>query len=592
MTALETSIAQLAPSLWRHFEERPVTIGQFIYMEEYANQGRWVWPAVGSELENIFGRELATRFDHQEAILKWARGAGKSWGVSMMFAYLLYWLLNLKDPQGYFGLAPGSKIVLLNQSINELQARRVIFTEIKNRVEQTPWFKAHGYVPNPKVQSELQFPKGVIVFPGTSSLTFPQGYHVFGGAVDEAAFFLEKGVVVAGMDDERADPADVIYDTILRGITSRFGGHGLLAAISNPSHGQDFIERKHAFAIAGDPGRNVPPPPRMYASMKALWETRPGPEFDADADAWKPWKMVRWVQQRPRPDGTVEVVREMLVPEFYLHAFRANPEGALRDLAAQSSAVGAGYMWDPDVVDRPSLGFGLPGYNPNRLHPADEHPETRAITFAPWFQQEAVHRDALVHGHCDLSKNRDACGLAFGHAVGETMIAGMRRPVIRVVLMLELKAPPGGQVDYSGIREIVDLVRARGFNLVYMTFDQFQSVDMVQQLNKKKIEAEVMSVDSDAVAYDTWKEAVNEARLDYYRYKPMHECAKSLILAGAKVDHRRGGKKDVTDALAGICRTLTERWMVAQPPASGTVRSAYVTGAQRRGRRTALDRLG
>ncbi len=89
-----------------------------------------------------------------------------------------------------------------------------------------------------------------------------------------------------------------------------------------------------------------------------------------------------------------------------------------------------------------------------------------------------------------------------------------------------------------------------------------------------------------------FKEAVNEARLDYYRYKPMHECAKSLILAGAKVDHRRGGKKDVTDALAGICRTLTERWMVAQPPASGTVRSAYVTGAQRRGRRTALDRLG
>lgn len=60
-----------------------------------------------------------------------------------------------------------------------------------------------------------------------------------------------------------------------------------------------------------------------------------------------------------------------------------------------------------------------------------------------------------------------------------------------------------------------------------------------------------------------------EGRLDYYQYRPFWDCIKSLIVPRAgKVDHTPNGKKDVSDAVAATCRTLTERWAQAVTPAA------------------------
>jgi hypothetical protein len=105
------------------------------------------------------------------------------------------------------------------------------------------------------------------------------------------------------------------------------------------------------------------------------------------------------------------------------------------------------------------------------------------------------------------------------------------------------------------------------------------SADSIQQFLKRGIQAEVLSVDADMIAYETFKEAIYEGRLDFYKYQPLYDCVKSLVLIrGKKVDHTHSGKKDVSDAVAGVCRTLTERWMVVRKGAAARVMSPVIAG--------------
>ena len=558
--------------------EDPVTIEEFILSKRYGNQAASAWRPIIDELIGVFGTD-PYGFANQEAIFKWAIGAGKSFAVSSAFAYMLYCTLNLRDPQDYYGLAPGTTIVWINQSFNEEQAKRVIFHEVSNRIRQAPWFKEHGFLPDPKIRSELRFPKDIVVFPGNSRMEFPAGYALLGGVIDEAAHFQEKAERIPGR--EREDPADVIYNSMLLRMRSRFGSRGLLMAISNPKHAEDFIERSYTFAKFGNPENEVPPPPRTYASHKALWHTKPGHEKDPETKQWIPWNLVPFEQTQTTPDGRREVTFRMMVPDVYLPDFLKDPEGAKCNLAAIASRIGMGYFADPEVVAHPGIVGQLPGCNAKRFHPFNELNQL-------WDGFKWPHGlGGTCHAHVDLSLTRDACGVALGHINGMVNVYGEPKPLIVVDFMLELHAPPGGEIDFQDVRNLLYMARdVRGFPLNYVSYDGWQSVDSIQQMRKRGIEAEVLSVDRDMSAYDTFKEAVYEARLDYYFYQPMVDCVKSLVLIkGKKVDHTPKGKKDVTDGLAAICQTLTERWMIDVRPAAGSVQtpvSASVGGRRTR----------
>jgi hypothetical protein len=80
------------------FEDPPVTIREFVTLPEYGNHAAVTWPAIVDELEAIFGVD-PVRFAHQQAVLEFAIGAGKSHLMSMAFTYMVYWALNLRDPQ-------------------------------------------------------------------------------------------------------------------------------------------------------------------------------------------------------------------------------------------------------------------------------------------------------------------------------------------------------------------------------------------------------------------------------------------------------------------------------------------------------------
>lgn len=149
------------------------------------------------------------------------------------------------------------------------------------------------------------------------------------------------------------------------------------------------------------------------------------------------------------------------------------------------------------------------------------------------------------------------CGVAMGHITGFRREGNEDLPNIKIDLMMEISAPPGGEIQISDIRQLIYVLISRGFKIFLVTMDGFQSVDSLQQFKKKGIRAELISVDRDLAPYEALKEAIYDGRLDYYYYEPFIDSAVKLELKdGKKVDHQPKGKKDVPDAVAGVVHNL------------------------------------
>jgi len=263
LEALSQRLSRISPT-WREmseaYEQPPAPVAEFVRSPLYLNLGDRVYPTVCRTLEALCSGS------YQEAAICWGIGAGKSFLSSLAITYLVHRTLCLRDPQGFYGLAPGSALAFLNMGASATQAQRVVFGEIKNRINGSPWFQRFCGIKtkeNPGgmeiMSGEIRFPKDILVVTGNSAETCPLGYNLLGAVLDEAAWLTET-------QDGRHDAAEEIYHALQRRIRSRFFDRGLLVLISSPRHAGDFIERKLAEAADN---------PRLYASRRALWEVKP-----------------------------------------------------------------------------------------------------------------------------------------------------------------------------------------------------------------------------------------------------------------------------------------------------------------------------
>lgn len=481
-----------------HNQTPRMTVGEFIAGEAGLGMGTSVFPEVVRTLETIFTG------GHDEAVLCWGIGSGKSFLGSLALCYMAHCVLCLRAPQRSLGMAPGSAITLLVAAPSERLARDVVFAEVSRRVRESAWFQRHA----PEAQhlaSELRLPKDLAIVAGSSSPTFPLGYNVLGAVIDEAAWFTTAG-------DEGKETVEEVYHALKRRVTSRFMGRGLVLLISSPRTAGDFMARRLA-AAAGDE--------KLYASRKAVWEVRPAESYSG---------------RRFTYDG-VEV------PVEHRREFDLNPRKALRDLAARPTHGVDAFLCDPAVLEA-------------AIDPALAHPLDDAGRLWAWFRPA----DALPrHVHVDLGLTRDACGFAMARC--ETDEARSGAPRVVVELMHRLAAPPNGEVELSRPREIILALRDRGFNIAQASYDGWQSADSRQILRKRGIATKTVSVDRTPEAYETLKELLLDGRLRVYRHEWfLREMAQLEFVAGAKVDHPPGGSKDVADAVAGAVSEAVRNW--------------------------------
>ncbi len=479
------------------YEQPPAPIEEFILSPLYLGLKGNVYPGVLATIKAIFDDS------YNEAVLCWGIGAGKSFLSSLSIAYMLHRALCLRDPQEHFGLAPGSTICFMNMAPSAQQARRVVFTEIRNRIANSPWFHS-PFAQAEVLKTELRFPKNIVVVPGCSAETFPLGYNVLGAVVDEAAWFIET--------EEGKDYAEEIYNALQRRIRSRFLDRGLVILISSPRHTDDFIERKLREAESN---------PKIYASRQPVWQVKPKSIYC----------------------GKTFEFQGMQVPVEYEADFKRNPQRALRDIAARPTDALEPFFTDPQVIEA-ACDATLPP-------PFDETGRWRADLHVP---------DKLPrYVHIDLGIKHDACGIAM--ACCRSAQEHPDEPEVVVELAWRLQAPEGGEVNLSRVRQLVVDLRRRGFNIAQVSYDGFQSVDSRQILQRQGFQTKLVSVDRDLSAYETLKELIHTGRLRMPLYEPLLRELRGLeLVRGRKVDHPPRGSKDVADSVAGAVSEAVRAW--------------------------------
>jgi hypothetical protein len=180
------------------------------------------------------------------------------------------------------------------------------------------------------------------------------------------------------------------------------------------------------------------------------------------------------------------------------------------------------------------------------------------------YPQRIVNPEEPRLCHIDLAYAKDSAGVSIGHVTEFRKIARGDHvemlPVIRFDMVLEIKVPKGGEIEFENIRKLIYTIRDKlGIPLKWISFDGFQSVDSMQMLYQRGFVVHYQSMDKDTEAYDFTKQAFYDGRVEAPAHAKAQREMITLEIDTKKriIDHPPHGSKDVSDSMAGVIRGLT-----------------------------------
>jgi DNA-binding CsgD family transcriptional regulator len=474
---------------------------------------------------------------YNELVAICGRRSGKGTVGSVLAWYKVYRLLELSNPQRYYGLTPGQSIGTINMANSEDQAKKNVFKHIKDRIEHGGrWFQelkkfCEANIQNWNQELVLYLPKNLQMSCGHS-----RAKSLVGGT-NIAALFDE---ICKYKNTDGADNAEEVYSTI-KASTATFGDDALIASLSSPEWEGDYGMQLLRMALERD---DSPLEERCGAcrSRAELPDYQPAP-----------------AKSHPRVFGIHMATWEANTTLSYDYLWEtqngaANPRMFWREFGARPSETTEGYYPDPGRWDR-------------QVDKSLVNPYVNGRLRDDW----APCCDSRRFVHVDLAVSRDAAGVAMAHKpvqgcrYYETMLeagktvanAAARKIVVDLALQIRPRASSSAdsaEIDFEAIRALVATWQSRGFPIKSgrVTYDGFQSVDSRQILRKMGFRTGLLSVDANLQPHDTLQELINQDQLAYPPDAILIREAKQLRLKnGRKVDHPpNGGSKDVVDAVA------------------------------------------
>lgn len=521
----------------RYFE-LPVGPREFFLSEDYLNRDPDdVYPAILDELEEIFEEEGdgSGSFRRWEAVLLKSIGAGKSFEAAGIIVYMVYRILCFEDPQANFKLAANSKLAALVVAPTAKKARDLVFDFAKGFVDSSPWFDRY-YPRDKRIKTELRFDwepvdasgrplpsaigkkfKNVYVLAGSGSRNAALGYTLFCAVIDEANFWETFESIRKGTNER----IDQMFLSLQRRVFSRMmvDGRlfGMVVVISSSMHEDDFAEQKGLESGTND---------RVYFTRKAIWEVKPKGTYSAET-----------FQMEAKLQG-LEITLE--IPVDFREEFRKNPTAALRDYASIPAAA-EGAFFNPSIVEELKAAMAQ---MPASVDQAD--PWGYVLDPKDWGPLVRNPKQHLCWIHCDLGIRRDEFGMALGYW-------NPARNRLTIPLVHKITVSVDHPLQFDVIQKMILGLRDLGWAIHKASFDNFQSEETLQRLEFQGVPVEKVSVDRNTIPYDTFLEYVNERAVDVPPHPDLFKQMKRLVLvAGKKVDHPKGGAKDVADAAAGV----------------------------------------
>lgn len=577
------------------YETAPVDVRTFLTDPYFLGEsGGALWPRLVDDMVELFEGH------YHEVALGGSLGWGKSFFSTTALSYVLYQMSCLRDPQRAYGIAGGSHIYLAMLSRTEKVVRRVAINELLGKITHSRYFKekfSHQAAPS---NLEIRFPKNIQIVGGSTGSSAIIGLNAFAGFIDETSFMGDTKEVDRSGRVISVDKGEAIYKSIIRRMKSRFQKVGRLPGImilaSSKERPVAFVEQRIQQAREQDDHN-------FFVREYATWDVKPKEAFTGQF--FKVAAGNDRVQSRILSGDKAEEdkfqdlgLRIVDVPEEYRPDFERDLDGSLRDIAGVATQAVSPYMQRSeqlysaidDTLINPVGGedsgeaqeewtSGTPlVIQWGRVATAFDRRLPGGYTEVAWRPKR--NPTVTRYAHIDPSLTGDSTGLAIGHISGWTEV--VRRdptgeeynelaPVIETDLLLRIMPPPGDEILLSDVRSIIYQFQEHGFSFGFVSMDSYQSADALQQLRKRGVEAEVVSVDKTTEPYDVLKTALYENRVRMHRNDWVIRELSQLQRVprtggrGFKIDHPkigsdgRPGTKDVADALAALVYNLTQR---------------------------------
>lgn len=437
-----------------------------------------------------------------EAVIQWGKGSGKDLITAILFCRHVYHLLCFRSPTDHLQCMSFN---FLNVASNAPQAKEVFFkTYMKELVVKAgkSAFLNFGFNPLPPkngggmYDAKIMFPKSITLYSGNSEQEGLEGKNLYMAVLDEASAFKSDSELAKNKERPKKS-ASAIYNVLKSSIRSRHPKIGKMIIISYPRFKNDFTQQKY------NEGLNLE---HVYTSFGSTYEinqkiTRESLQTDYDVDEEKAMSMYDCI-----PPASV------------------NPFLGQHNLSKLLTI-----LQSPSIID-----------------PFDETGNL-VRDFLP------TPGATYVVG-VDTALRKDSAAVAMGTISSFTK----NQPFLSIPLMKVYNPPKdGSDIDLSQIRQLIYDLTERGFKIIAVLYDQFQSADSIQILTRKGYKAEIYSVDRNMEGYLALKSFISEDRFDCY-YNPVFfkEAEGLTLINGKKVDHPDPGSKDLTDCIARIAGKL------------------------------------
>lgn len=509
-----------------------------------------------------------------EVIVIGSLGGGKTTFANALLMRKIYELSCFEPIAGLFNLLRGTVISFMYFSVSLQQALRTGYGMLMRMIDEAPYFQK-VFRRDTDINSVVRF-NGIEVYPG-SIVEHQIGLALLGAVLDEANFLQAR---------DPYEKAKEVYTAIINRRKSRFivkgKDVGLSVLVSSAEEPSSFVEDR--IAKVGN-SENV-----LVVSSVA---------FELKRKQYSGDMFVVFIGSefiRPRVvDGVedlVEVLRYFKVSEEVLNEVRKWPvRYSVRNLLPREVAVYFKEVpvefrraFEDDVVRavRDVLGVSVGSENKLfrsfvayedalegrnafrvdvvRLSSKDER------RLQEWFDFGVIERPELPrYVHVDLGVKEDRTGIAcvYVNGVKETDLGNL--PIVRVDFMagIEREVVYGDdEVPIWKIRDFLLWLREKGLNVVKVSFDSFQSLDMIQLLQKRGFKVEKLSVDRTDEQYLNLVTLYLERRIRH----PENVVYRRELFGlewdrvKRKVDHPTGGTKDVADAVAGAVWWAVNEW--------------------------------
>ena len=522
------------------FDERPVTLEEFVTSEDFLGLpplSDYQYTSIRAmsqiykkaTLINLFGEEEGEKRWKQtcnEVILQLGKGSGKDYMSTISVAYIVYLLLCLKDPAKYFGKPPGDSIDILNIAINAEQAKNVFFKGFKTRIEKSPWFVGK-YTPT---AGAMTFDKGITCHSGHSERESWEGYNVIMVILDEISGFATDST--SGHD--QAKTASALYDMYRASVDSRFPDFGKVVLLSFPRYRNDYIQERYNAVIAS---KEVV----MRQHTFKLDE-----ELEGDDDTAENYFTVEW------EEDIIEAYKFPKVFALRRPTWEINPTRSINDFKISfytkpTDALSRFACMPPDAVDALFRSKEKIEACFNQVNIAVDQEGRFAESFQP-------DKEKQYYIHVDLAQKHDHCAVSLSHVEKWVKVNSFNdkdvvSPIVVVDAVRWWTPTAEKTVDFKEVKAYILSLRERGFNIKLVTFDRWNSLDIMNELIAVGMKSETLSVAKKH--YDDMVLLVAEERIVGPAISLLTEELLQLRIIRDKVDHPRKGSKDLADAVCG-----------------------------------------